>query len=323
MNTCRCELLTTIRSLAAIAAVLLTAAPALYAQDADPAFDLRPHFKPGRTARYRVWTSHEMTNKSPRGVVTNTRVFESEITWSVMEVRADGGADCQVVIDWLTCDLTTPDGSVLKNDSRADSGEVEAVHKLLVAVTGVPITVHVSGEGLIEGVSGTDAVRDAMENPDHAPDDQDYIEMATDLAMLIAAPPTIAPGGDWSTPVQWTHIWGHVNYDLKYELESVGPIAGIDVATVTGQSTSFNFEPGDDVLPVPEGTPPPEVAMSSAAVKTRVLFDLSRHEAVGRDTVETRSVDVALSIGDQTINMSMSERIHSQALRIAEINEEP
>ena len=62
----------------------------------------------------------------------------------------------------------------------------------------------------------------------------------------------------------------------------------------------------------------PEIQLTEGQVKTQILFDLSRHEAVGRNTVEDRTIEVRLDLRGRHFSTIVQERIHSQVLRIAE-----
>lgn len=48
------------------------------------------------------------------------------------------------------------------------------------------------------------------------------------------------------------------------------------------------------------------------------MFDLSRHEAVGRNTIEHLDIQLVFSQFDQSATFGFKEYIHSQALRIDE-----
>ena len=278
--------------------------------------DLRPHFKPGRTARYKVWTMRTSDTKGPRRSSQRRKLeVEGEITWRVQEVQDDGSATCSMTIEWMTCTVTASDGSETFNDSREGSGEDENLHRVLVAMSGVPFTFEVAGDGMVQSVAGTDAVHDATEEGDPVPEDLDFIESATDLALLAAAPRQIESGGAWDVDFTWTDVWGKVDHQMKYSLSSVETVAGITVATVHGEA-SVSFDP--DLSKVPAEAPQPDFELTEGKVESQVMFDLSRHEAVGRNTIESRSIRVTLEGPVNTVVIDRKERTHSQVLRIAE-----
>jgi len=58
--------------------------------------------------------------------------------------------------------------------------------------------------------------------------------------------------------------------------------------------------------------------MKKGVAKTQIMFDLSRGEAVGRNSVQTTVIEAKLTHNGQTVTRIMDETIQSQVLRIAE-----
>ena len=310
------------RSLLVLLTVLL-AAPLLQAQ-ADEAgtqdtYDLRPHFRQGQTTRYSAWTLHQISESmtfGPRTKTTQTRLeIEAELIWQVEHVNEDGSAKCDLTIEWMTVTARHGDGPVKYSDSRQSSGEIKQYHRLLLAITGKPMTFQVGADGTIESISGTDQMRWVMGEDSNEPKDLDLIESATDMALLAAAPNKIEPGQQWNAQFQWLHRAGKIDYHYTYTLDKVGPIADIPIATVTAEA-SLDLEP--DFSLFPDEAPRPHVQLTRGAVKSQVMFDLSRHEAVGRNTVQAHTIEVNQDIGDLTLNVITREHIQGQVLRIAE-----
>lgn len=283
---------------------------------AAPTVDLRPLFIPGRTARYQVWTLRQLVRSTNTGRESQTRAeIHGEVTWSVEKVRPDGSAICVMTINWLTIKVLRPNRPIEVNDSRLDSGDTEVTYRLLTAMTGVPLTFEASANGDVLSISGTETIRDEVGEQGNAPKDLDFIESATDLALVATAPGAAQIHDQWSSQFTWSHEMGRIHHDMVYTLSAVEELAGIKVATVTGEA-SLMLEVDDSSFP-DEG-PAPDIQLTEGQVKTRILFDLSRHEAVGRNTVEDRTIRIKLDLGGRQFLTVVQERIHSQVLRIAE-----
>ena len=319
------------RRLLPLCAVLLAALPARAQEPEAPQppeapdtqeqkiYDLRPNFKQGQTARYSTWTLHEISEAmsfGPRTRSTKTRLeIEAELIWLVKQVNEDGSAECDLTIEWMTVLAQRGDGPAKMNDSRQATGEIEPYHKLITAIAGKPMTFAVTADGSIESISGTDEMRQAMGEDATDPKDLDLIESATDMALLPAAPEKLEPGGQWNTQFQWLHRTGKLNHDVTFTLDKVSTIEGIAIATVTAEAT-LDLEP--DFSNLPDEAPRPQVELTEGSVKSQVMFDLSRGDAVGRNTVQTQTIEVNQDIGDMTLNVVTRERVQGQVLRIAE-----
>ena len=286
----------------------------------EQGIDLRPRFTEGRTARYSVWTLRSISNSASVG--EHTRSFdqetttEGEVSWTVKQVHPDGSASCVMLVHWMTWSGRLPDGSVVVNDSREPTGDNEEAHRLVVAMCDVPLTFEVSADGTVNDVSGIDAISNAVDQDQRVPDALDFMESATDLALVAAAPPATAAGDEWDAQFTWNHNFGPMHQRMKYSLDSVEQVEGIRVATVTGRAS---LELEVDPAKIPAAGPPLDIQLTEGDLRTQIMFDLSRHEAVGRNTVEERVVEMTGDLGGgRTFQTVIEERIHSQVLRIAE-----
>ena len=307
----------------AVVLVYLVLTPHAIAQDAQ-AYNLRPQWTAGQTARYEIWTSR--TQRSTVSLADQKRttdmnmVSEGEVTWTVDRVKPDGSAECTMTLDWLTLDYTAG-GKTLKNDSRKGSGEIESVQALLKAMAGVPLKVSVAADGTVTKVDGTKTMGGKLgaDQKDMLPEELDFIETASDLATLIAAPESIGVGKKWDTKLKWT--WsdqpfeGYMHHDMTYTLTGVEDLAGLPVAMVEGRS-KLKLELDRSALP--EGMPPADVKLVKGELHTQVMFDLSRHEAVGRNATQTTTVDFTIKMPNATISRRLEETLTGQALRIEE-----
>ncbi len=306
----------------AVVLCVLSSGPAR-AQDA-PAYDLRPRWSAGQTARYEIWTSraqHSTVSLADQKRTTDMNmVSEGEVTWAVDRVKPDGSAECTMTLDWLTLDYTAG-GKTLKNDSRKGSGEIESVHALLKAMAGVPLKVSVAADGTVTRIDGTKTMagRLGADRKDMLPQELDFIETASDLATLIAAPESIVVGKKWGTKLKWawsdSPFEGYLHHDMTYTLAGVEDLAGLPVAMIEGRS-KLKLEL--DRSKLPEGMPPADAKLVKGELQTQVMFDLSRHEAVGRNTIQTTTVDFTIRMPNATIARRLEETLRGQALRIEE-----
>ena len=188
-------------------------------------------------------------------------------------------------------------------------------------MAGVPLKVSVAADGAITRVDGINAIagRIKSEFKDAVPEELDFIETATDLATLVAAPQSIDMGKKWDTKLKWT--WndppfeGYMHHDMTYTLAGVEDMAGLPVAVIEGRS-KLKLEV--DKSKLPERMPPADAKLVKGELQTQVLFDLTRHEAVGRNSVQTTTIDFAIHTPNATITRRLEETLQGQVLRIAE-----
>jgi len=295
-----------------------------YAQEAKT-YDLRPRWTPGQSAHYEVWTrrtQHATVTLGNQSRSTNlTMTSEGEITWAVDKVKPDGSAVCTMTLDWLTLEYSPGGGKTLKNDSRKGSGDIEPFHALLKAMAGVPIKVSVGPDGTITKVQGVKAVRAKIkpELKDTVPQDLDFIETATDLATLVAAPGSVQVGKKWKTDLKWT--WsdapfkGYMHHDMTFTLSGVEDVAGVPIAVVDGRSKlKLELDRSD----LPDGMPPFDVKLVKGELLSQVMFDLTRSEAVGRNSIQTTTIDVTIRMPNATITRRVEQTLQGQALRVEE-----
>lgn len=287
--------------------------------------DLRPRFVQGRGARYEFWTLRDQDitlNLNGQSQAATTRMeVTGQATWAVERVKPDGSASCVMTLDWIVVTLTTADGATLNNDSRRASGDSEQIHQMLRAMAGVPVRIDVAADGTIRGAAGVEAVRRRAGADLRVPDELDFMETAADLATIPVAPAQALPGRSWDYAALWNHDMGKLQAQTRYALVGVEEIAGIPVATVAGAS-SLRLEPDMSKFPKtgPDGSPAPRIDIKLTAGKaaTQVLFDLQRHEAVGRNTTQETQIETRVRYQSQAITRTSREFVQSQALRLDE-----
>lgn len=289
------------------------------ARSADDTYDLRPHFVEGRTAQYQTWTQLQRTVTVQVGPEKQSRdelmIFENQVTWTVDKVRSDGSATCSMTYDWMTAELTGPDGKVLRNDSRKGSGDDDRLHKVLRAMNGQTLTFEVNADGSIDKVTGASAIRKAIDDEDMAPEDLDFIESATELAVIAFVPDEAKSGARWKAAFTWSHQLGQMDHDHRYTLSSVEEVAGISIATVTATG-KLKLTP--ELPDLPPGAPKIDIKMRSGSYETQVMFDLQRHETVGRNSIESHVIEVSRRLPQITLTQTIDTTIQSQVLRITE-----
>ena len=297
--------------------VLCVSAAGVIAQDVEPT-SLRPKFTEGQASRFSFWTMRDQTITISAGARSGKRAFnylyEGEVTWTVDRVAADGSADCTMTLDWITARMRGPQGEQLV-DSRLNSSDSPRMLKLLQAMSGTPMSVDVAADGSITELTGAeDVARNA--GPDiQTPKKIDFIETASDLATAPFAPASANIGDTWQAAFDWTHESGMMHHDATYTLADRESIAGIDVATITYAADLAytpevnNARPDDAAV---------NVQLNRGEETGQIIFDLTRGEAVGRNTVETSQIEIQIQLPDRTIVQIIDERIQSQVLRIAE-----
>lgn len=289
------------------------------AQDMPESVNLQPQWQQGQTSTYETWSrrQRDITMSAAGQSRQNTVVIEtqSQTTWAVQRVAANGSSTCTMTFDWITATLDPGEGPVLKNDSRQSKGDSEQVHDLVRAMAGMPITVEVASDGSITKVTGTEAIRKRAKFPDLVPKDLDFIESAAELATLWSAPAQADVSSTWNADFRWTHELGHLNQRLTYRVDTIEDVAGIPLATVTGQG-KLTLDVDRSKFP-PEG-PPVDVRMTAGNLETQIMFDLDRHEAVGRNTTQTTTIEVNIRLPQQTLTQRTDETIQSQVLRLSE-----
>lgn len=289
------------------------------AQAQDEGVDLRPHFRAGRSARYELWYDRAVVTtlsfQDKTQSVAQHFHYDGQLTWRVDSVAADGSAHCTLRIDWLAL-TTSAAGATQTHDTRKRRGDNPAVHQYLKAMTDKPLGFVVSSSGTIQKVEGVQAVRaDTPEALADAVLDEQFIEMAYDLALLPGAPRLARPGDRWNFTFRGLHELGWIEEKSTLGLVGVEDIAGVAVATIKTEDR-LSFEPRWPALP--GGAPTVKIRMTSSAAGKQILWDLSRHEAVGRHSDQSRSFEVRVTFQGKTLTRTVEERSRQQVLRIAE-----
>jgi len=282
--------------------------------------NLAPAFQEGQGARFKLWTLRQRsTSTTIQGRTQNLATqleVNGESTWRVTRVHATGGATCELTFDWLTVAITMPDGSVQHCDSRQARGDNATVQTLIRAMAGPKLTFEINADGSVASVRGADAIRNAAGEV-KAPDDLDWMETASELAVLPFGPAEATTGRTWSARFDWSHELGKMRHDTTYQLNGVEDVAGIPLANV---SSTSRLRLDVDLSQRPADAPPVSIRMISGESTSQIMYDLSRHEAAGRNSIQTTRIQADVRVGENMIVSVTDETVQGQTLRIAEID---
>ena len=294
-----------------------------------PAADLRPKWEAGQASRYEFWNQFEkqvqveFAGESQQQ--TELTTVTGELSWAVASVAADGSSRCVMTMDWMRVESEIQGGQGQTASRVIDSREPapadgEAMHDLISAMSGVAMDVQVAADGQITKVTGRDLMLSKSDHPDFIPSDRDFVESASDLATLPFAPP-MPDGGlpletRWAGHFTWDHELGEVDQNWSFTLADVQEIEGVPVAIVEG-SGEASLTP--EIPDRPAGAPEVSVQMLEGKVTTRVMFDLLRHEAIGRHTTGREQVRITASMPDgRSFVRTITEDSTAQVLRLSE-----
>lgn len=310
-------------ALLALLLMLLSVPQALTAQSpAGESVNLQPRYVTGRATRYSFWTQRDRRITATVGDQTrnvdNRMAYTGQITWTVQRVEPDGSAVCAMTIDWIALDITLPDGQVQHHDTREGRGDNETVYQHLAAVAALPVEVKMNPDGSAASiVAGVDRMRQQAGEGIEVPSELDFLESASDLATVPYALAQAAVGATWSTTFDWKHEAGQLHHETTYRFDGLENLAGIPVAIISGNAR-LSLTPDQEQM---KELPPEanlDVRLEEGGWQTQVMFDLSRHEAVGRNTVQTTRISSTMTIGPNRLAQVVDEKVQSQVLRISE-----
>ena len=300
----------------------------------EPAVGLRPAWESGQRSRYEFWNRFDKQARVQLGDKSQqqTTVTEvtGELTWEVVSVRPDGGADCTMRLDWMRLEsqVNGDNGQSVKTEAdsrKPPNADNKAMVQLLSAMTGVAMKVRVAADGSIAEVKGRQEMEAKTDQPDFLPSVLDFVESASDLATLPHAPAasaigdgpaTVPMGKGWKADFEWDHELGKMRQRWQYHLDRVEQIAGQPVAVVRGRA---ELELKPELPDQPAGAPSLQVKLTEGQIDTEVLFDLRRAEAIGRHSRGQETIRVSARLPDgRQFSRTISETSVSQTLRIAE-----
>lgn len=307
--------------LVAMAMLFISLSPfmpsAATATDDEPT-NLQPQFEEGRVARYTIWTRRDSNVEMDFGgqshAFDRATVAEGEVTWTIEKVNGDGSARCGMVIDWLVVTVTNPDGREIVADSRKSSSESPPLHEAVKALSNSAITFDVDAHAVITQVDGLQHVQRKLKDlPKDAFTETDLIETAYDLAIVGNAPAAAMPGDTWAHKLDRTHEVGTFHVAMDYRLAGTEWIEGQTIANIEGEG-KFRFDPGNEAKEAKV-----DVSLRDAEAREQIMWDMHRHEVVGRNESRRYTLAMKIPIGDRgTARQTMTETVQNQSLRIDE-----
>jgi hypothetical protein len=190
------------------------------------------------------------------------------------------------------------------------------------ALTDAPLKATLRADGTVASLEGAEAIKARMneEESAFAPDALDWMEMVSDLATVPGAPADAASGARWEHEASWNHdVMGQrVGRNVQkasFTLQGVESVAGIPVATLSATGTQ-RLEA--DLSSLPEGGQGLQVSLPEGRFTQQVMFDLQRHEVVGRHSTEAQTTRIERAAGDVAIAQLIREVNVGQVLRVAE-----
>ena len=297
--------------------VSLTPFGAAFAQTDEGAVDLRPMWREGQSARYRIEQT-EVARAQVQGAgeaQQTTTQIDVVVDLEVIEADPDGGGVVRMTIDELTMDLTGPTGEKMTITKSSGGEGTEPLQEWIGALLGTPLRITVGPNGAIAGVEGYQAIQQKAGDAGANLNEKYFQEIARDLAVLVGGQASVEPGESWETQHEGSHRLGALLYDTTYTLQGVQEMAGVSVALVQ-RTAEMEFEP--DLSGLPENAPEIDIRVTDAGQSAQIMFDLSRHEVVGGHFEQVLGLETSFSIGGRDLTRTMTETTSTQLLRVAE-----
>jgi len=290
--------------------------PDVAAVAAEPGpVSLQPRWRAGQSATYTLWSRQRveetLTVRDRTRTVNRTVTSELELDWDVLRVTPGGDYVCRMTTNWITAELTGPDGETITFDTRTGRGDGGAM-ALFRAILAEPITATIRPDGEIVSVSGVEAVQ--RRTGGASPTEAEFRETIHQLLGAPAAPASITPGQTWSARPSRTRPLGEVTLDWELELAGVEDVEGVPVAVVQGRTTDMTMDPTLEA-PAPARA---DVTLEEGEAGVQVYWDLDRHELVGRHAIESRTVRVEVTGPAASATQTRSIETTTQVLRTAE-----
>ncbi|MEX2671827.1 MAG: DUF6263 family protein [Phycisphaeraceae bacterium] len=308
--------LTTSLLIATFALALQLGGGAAAAQDT---LDLRPIWKEGQSARYRMTTTQttlaEMQGIPDAQPQQTTTLFEGELTWRVTRADENGGGEAEMTIDDLRMTITGPDGEQRSASPQSADEMMEPVQQMLTALVGRPISYVITADGNVDSVQGYDAIQRQAGEMGASMDERYFRNLGLDTLALVGGSQNMNVGSSWQSQQSSSHQFGEITADVTYTLAGVEEPAGVPTVMIE-RTASLDLSPELPDLP-PDG---PEVAFQQLAGEANgfLMFDRSRNEVVGVFEKQVLSAEVSFITPDRRMTQTMTETTDTEVLRIAE-----
>ena len=294
----------------------IVASPSLAQDDVAPV-DLRAKQIEGSVTTYEYWAKRNIqvlvqAGGEQREAATSIE-SKGRIRWEVERVNPDGSAQVIMTYEWITLDLTNPQGEKKNVDSRKSVSDLPMAYNLLTSIAGQPITVHLDANGEVTRIDGLNAIKSKLDNPDMLPEEREFAENARSLTGLVNAPDNATSGSTWTEQFDAKHQTGTMSYDTTWQLDQVEQLEGIPVASITGKS---RLELEVDRSDLPPDAPPVDVRLTNASSEAQVWFDLDRGQLVGSNVVTETTITLSVNMGARSLNQITTERDQDQVWRV-------
>ncbi len=307
------------RIIAALAVALLLAplAPAQDIAGAVPdSIDLRPIWQTGQTSRYRLsserlTTAQVLNVGKPRS--TGMKVL-ADVTWQVTDADPDGGGACRMTIDRMVMLVSDAQGQKAKITRDSAPEKLKSAQTLLRAMIDKPLTVKVAPDGSVRDVAGWESIRNNAGEAGKNLTESDFVETATDMALLVGGTAAADVGDAWNEDFNWSHEMGELQLDTTFKLQGIEAIAGIPIATIQADSkvnVAFDKQKlakANDV----------KVKLKKGQETGQIIYDPTRHEVVGRNTDRDLVFEMKLNVSGRQFTQVIEQRLNSQVIRLEE-----
>ncbi len=284
---------------------------------AQETVDLRPLWKKGQLSRYQMHQVETTVTQMPGLADPQESVteFDAEVTWQVIEAKAEGGGLARLHFDNITIKLTGPSGQSSTVTAQQADPEFEGTQQYIKALMGGTLEVRISPDSQVGGIQGIEAIKQNAGPSGQRMNENYFKGMVMDLAMLTGGTAGIKPGQTWTFPHTSTHPLGQIHLNFTDEFKGVEEIAGVPVALVQ-QKAQVTFEP--DLKDPPADAPPVQVRTTAAEAGGQILFDLSRHEIVGSQSLQKLGIEIKMTVRGRDFTRILNETTQTELVRIAE-----
>lgn len=297
------------------------------AQDTEPV-GLSPNWTAGQWAEYELWSTRQreesITVQGDTQEFRTSRVTEGRLRWEVARVRDDGSSEVTLTIQELVITLTNRNGET--RTFGGDDGADGPMAVMLDAITDRPFTVNVSSDGTPTSVDGTDAIREAADNPRAVPDDDVFLSLAHELAALPSSPEEAEPGTQWTSQIllPGDRLLGQFAFDYdtttRYRITSQDRLQGVPVVEVTSSSEA---EAIADRSRLPAEAPPLEADLDLEDSQSTIYFDTHRREIAASHTSGRSTLSGTLTLPNGVTVVGVVHSTYTgQVLRVATDDEE-
>lgn len=304
----------------ALACLTAVAAPArAQATTADApaaAVALRPIWTEGQTSRYQTDT-RRVTVMQIKGIGKPRKTImdvQAKYTWQVVKADPAGGGTCRLTVDEMKVVMTDAQGKKHEVTATRAEKSLSGVQQLVKAMQNKPLTCQVASDGTISSTSGWQAIRTAAGDAGKNLSEADFIETATDLAVMPGVPASAMPGATWDKQFTWDHEVGKLSLDNTYKLLAVESIEGVPVAMVDRQS-ELDLTVDPKKLPDNQNV---TLRVTKADAAAKIMFDMSRNEVVGQYSVRALQFQMQLRHEGRQFTQVIQQQLSTQVLRIEE-----